>query len=274
MPGLISGRERGRKTIQYRGIVSGCSGTIIGGSMNVTAGNWQRDDSSVYRTAVSGRDTGKDTEKTDRVQKETASSDTKDSSLISSMEEAGNSDFKMKASAPDDSVGQLAAELARAETKMDVLQVLGKATRALASLKMSAYGCEGKEAKKALQQIRRMEKLIKRIQKKVKNLGKEEELERKQEKAIKKQQEERAKQIREELRSRRRKRHRDEQNYALKELAQDGKEAMNETLSSLSGLGTAVSSASSSVTAAGVLEAIGLDTSSMSMDGLSIDLSV
>lgn len=238
--------------------------------MNVTARNWQVEDRSAYKSAVSG----KGTEKTDQTKKETASSDVKENSLISSREEAGNSDFKMKASSPDDSVGQLAAELARSETKMDVLQVLGKATRALANLKMSAYACEGKEAKKALQQIKRMEKLIKRIQKKVKNLGKEEELERKHEKAVKKQQEERAKQIREELRSRRRRRHRDERNYALKELAQDGKEAMNETLSSLSGLGTVASSASSSITAAGVLEAIGLDTSSISMDGMTVDISI
>ncbi len=83
---------------------------------------------------------------------------------------------KIRSSAPKDSVGQLASELARSETKLDVLQVLSKATRALASLKMSAYGCEGKEAKKAAQMIRRMEKLIKRIQKKVKQLSKEEQI--------------------------------------------------------------------------------------------------
>lgn len=180
------------------------------------------------------------------------------------------SDFKMKSSAPNDSVGQLASELAHSETRLDVLQVLSKATRALASLKMSAYACEGDDAKKAAQMIKRMEKLIKRIQKKAKQLGKEEQMEIKQEKAEKEQQIEKAKQIREELRCKRNKRRREERDYAMKELAQDGKESLKETLTSIAGAGSALSGSTAMVyNASG-----GVDLSSVSLDGMSIDLTI
>lgn len=60
------------------------------------------------------------------------------------------SSSKVKSSVPDDSVGELAAMLARAETRIDVQQVASKAVRALTNLKMSAAASEGKEAKKLL----------------------------------------------------------------------------------------------------------------------------
>ena len=131
--------------------------------MNVTEKNWQPESgNTAYRSVKFQDEAGKNAS----VPKETAA---KASDKISD-----RSDFKMQSSAPKDSVGQLASELARSETRLDVLQVLSKATRALASLKMSAYSCEGDDAKKVAQMIKRMEKLIKRIQKKVKQLGTEE----------------------------------------------------------------------------------------------------
>lgn len=194
---------------------------------------------------------------------------TKDSGM-NAKEASDKSDSRIRSSTPDDSVGQLAAELSRSETKLDVLQVLSKATRALANLKMSAYTCEGKDSKKVAQMIRRMEKLIKRIQKKVKQLGKEEQLEIQQKKAEKQKELERAKQIREELRGRRRKRRREERDYAMKELAEDGREAMSETLSGIIGAGSVLSgSPTASGSAAG-----GMDLSSISMEGMSIDVTV
>ena len=123
--------------------------------------------------------------------------------------------------------------LARSETLMDVQQVFSKAMRALADLKMGAIASEGMDAKKYAQQIKRMEKLIKRIQKKLKHLAKEEGLEERAKKAAKKAQLEKEKQIRQELKARRKKRRREEREYALKELAADGKNALNETVSSL-----------------------------------------
>lgn len=180
------------------------------------------------------------------------------------------SDSRMRSSAPNDSVGQLAAELSRSETRMDVLQVLSKATRALANLKMSAYACEGKDAKKVAQMIKRMEKLIKRIQKKAKQLGKEEEMEIQQEKAEKQQQIERAKQIKEELRAKRNKRRREERDYAQKEMYEDGKEALKETLSSMSDASSAFSGSQMiAYNASG-----GIDLSSVSLEGMSIDISI
>ena len=72
-------------------------------------------------------------------------------------EKSGSGGFKVKSSAPDDSVGQLAAMLARAETRIDVQQVASRAIRALTNLKMSAAASEGKDAKKIAQMIKRME---------------------------------------------------------------------------------------------------------------------
>ncbi len=227
--------------------------------MNVTEKNWQPESgNTAYRSVKFQDEAGKNAS----VPKETAP---KASDKISD-----RSDFKMQSSAPKDSVGQLASELARSETRLDVLQVLSKATRALASLKMSAYSCEGDDAKKVAQMIKRMEKLIKRIQKKVKQLGKEEQMELEQEKAEKQQKLERAKQIREELRTKRNKRRREERDYATKELAEDGKESLKETLSSIVGAGSALSGPQAMMyNAAG-----GIDLSSLSMEGASIDLSI
>lgn len=174
-----------------------------------------------------------------------------------------DSNFKMKASAPDDSVGQLAAELARAETKIDVQQVLGKATRALANLKMSAYACQGEDAKKALQMIKRMEKLMKKIQKKLKNLSKEEQLENRQKKAEKQNELQKAKQLQEELKSRRKRRHREEREYALKEMGEDQKIAANEMLSAMP--------KASAPDLASVYNSTGIDLSSV---GASLDIMV
>ena len=94
---------------------------------------------------------------------------------------------------------------------------------------------------------------------------------RKQRKKAEKQKElERAKQIREELRGRRRKRRREERDYAMKELAEDGREAMSETLSGIIGAGSVLSgSPTASGSAAG-----GMDLSSISMEGMSIDVTV
>lgn len=46
-------------------------------------------------------------------------------------EQSGAGNFKVKSSSPDNSVGELASMLARAETRMDVQQVASKAMRAL-----------------------------------------------------------------------------------------------------------------------------------------------
>lgn len=176
--------------------------------------------------------------------------------------------FKVKSSGPENSVGQLASMLASAETVMDVQLVLSKAMRALAELKMAAISCDGKEAKKYAQQIKRMEKLIKRIQKKIKHLSKEQSMEERAKKAAKKAQLEKEKQIRQELKARRRKRRREEREYALKEQATDGKIAMNETISSVLNAASPTADLSSMTGLAGDLMAG--DFSGMDMGGLDI----
>lgn len=101
-----------------------------------------------------------------------------ESSLNALLEQAKeSSNFKISTSMPDDSVGQLATELARSETRMDVVQVSSKAMRALANLKMSYVLSEGKEKEKIAQMIRRMERLTKKIHKKMRHLNNEEQLE-------------------------------------------------------------------------------------------------
>lgn len=244
--------------------------------MNVKERNWQLEHTgSAYRSVRFPKDT--DQTSSDPVQntdKDAAqisgSSASEQKKSAQASEPDSSSSGKMKSSAPSDSVGQLASELSRSETKLDVMQVLSKATRALAALKMSAYSCEGKEAKKVLQMIKRMEKLIKRIQKKLKQLSKEEQIELQRKKAEKEKEAERAKQLQEELRSKRRKRRREERNYAMKELAEDGRESVNETVSALIGAGTALSGPQTAVyNASG-----GIDLSSVSTEGMSIDISV
>lgn len=193
-----------------------------------------------------------------------------------SKEQGGSGSDKMKSSTPDDSVGQLASELARAETRIDVQLVSSKAMRALANLKMSSMSCDEKDKKKIQQMIRRMEKLMKRIQKKLEHLGKEEQLENQQKRAEKKKEEQKAKEIREELRGRRNKRRREERRYALKELAEDGKNAAQETVAAMS---EAAAPSSSAPSGTGTAAPTGVDLSAYSADmgaatGISVDISV
>lgn len=236
--------------------------------MKVTARNWQMEDSrSVYQSAAS-----REAEEKAAVSKTTAEEDIRSTSTEAAGQSADSiGSGKAKASVPDDSVGQLAAELARAESRIDVQQVQSKATRALTNLKMSAYACEGDDAKKVAQMIKRMEKLIKRIQKKLKQLNKEEQLENKKTQAEKKQQEQKAEEIRKELRSRRNKRRREERDYALKEMGEDSKLALNDVLSGISA-STGTSTASSPDLSA--LSAAGYGMDAAAVMGVSVDITV
>lgn len=149
---------------------------------------------------------------------------------------SNNKNGKMKSSMPDDSVGQLASLLAKAETKADVLQVSSKATRALSNLKIAAAFSDGKDKQKIQQMIRRMEKLVKRINKKLRQLNQEEQMELRRKAAEHKMETDEAKEISEELRRRRAKRRREEQKYAKEELNEDQKAAMEEMFESMAGM--------------------------------------
>lgn len=202
--------------------------------MKVTARNWQ---AHAALSSSQTSQTPKADAHTDSVQdpREAMDTDILETSMAPASRSGSDADssFKVKSSGPSNSVGELAAMLARSETLMDVQQVFSKAMRALADLKMGAIASEGKDAKKYAQQIKRMEKLIKRIQKKLKHLAKEQRMEDQAEKAAKKAELEKEKQIRQELEARRKKRRREEKEYALKELSQDGKDSVNETVSSM-----------------------------------------
>lgn len=173
-------------------------------------------------------------------------------SLLGQLKESSN--FKMSVSMPDDSTGQLASELARSETKMDVLQVSSKAMRALGTLKIAYALSEGDEKEKIGRMIRRMQKLTRQIQKKVKNLSKEEQLELQRKRAEKREELEKELEIRKEISKRRKKRRREENRYAAKEMAEDRKEALQETLDAIAGLG---SSSSAAAAAEGLVSAAG-----------------
>ncbi|MEY8338496.1 hypothetical protein AALB16_10835 [Lachnospiraceae bacterium 62-35] len=209
--------------------------------MEITTRSWQKGyDSSIYKPSHKEHSKAeKDTMAKSQSEEDNQSSSI--NALTNQASDSSKSGFKMKSSMPDDSVGELAAMLARAETRMDVQQVYSKAMRALTSLKMSSVASEGNNAKKIAQMIKRMEKLIKRIRKKLQHLNKEEQLERQRKKAEKKMERPKALQLQNELRSRRRKRRRDEQNYALKELAEDGKTALNDTVSAMISAGSSPS---------------------------------
>lgn len=159
------------------------------------------------------------------------------------IKDTGAGGLNISCSIPDDTTGQLAAMLARAETKMDVQQVSSKAVRALSALKMASVFAEGDDAKKVTQRIRRMEKLINRISKKQQHLNKEEVLEMQRKSAESRKEMKRARELESELSNKRTKRRRDERNYASKELARDEKEASQEMIANMAG---AVSSAAAS----------------------------
>lgn len=204
--------------------------------MKITATNWQLDaNSSRYKAASLGEDTKNDTTETSALSEETDFDSLSDSleELTKQAAKSSEGDFKPKSSKSDNSVGQLAAELARAETKLDVQQVSSKATRALINLKMSYTASSGDDQKKIAQMIRRMEKLIKRINKKLQHLGKEEQLEGRRKRAEKNMDTQKETLLRNELRTRRNKRRKDERNYAMKELAEDGKNATQEMVSGM-----------------------------------------
>ena len=173
-----------------------------------------------------------------------------------------NSKF-LKSSSSGESVGSYAALLAKAETKMEVMEVSSKVTWTLAELKMASVGSEGEEAKKLAKQIRRPEKLTKQIQKKLKNLSKEEQLELRKERAIKKMEMEKAQELHKELEKRRTKRRREDRKYAQKEIAEDMK---NETANLLASTGASDPVTSSSLDAA-LGDMGGIDLSMSGFDG-------
>lgn len=180
-------------------------------------------------------------------------------------------DSRVKSSSSDDSVGQLAAALANAETRMDVLQVQSKAIRALANLKAASATATGDEKEKIAKQIRRMEKLMKRIQKKLKHLSKEEQLELRRERAVKKQEFKKAEELRKEIQSRRKKRRRDEKRYAMEEIAQDEKESMQNLYASM---GSALGGVPAAGDAAASFAAAGYGGETVAAEGVSLDISV
>lgn len=184
---------------------------------------------------------------------------------------AGAGEFKVSCTIPDDTTGQLASMLARAETQMDVQQVSSKAMRALNALKMSAVFAEGDDAKKAAARIRRMEKLMNRISKKQQQLNKEESMELQRRSAQKRKEMQREQELSRELNNRRTKRRRDERNYANKEIAQDNKEAAQEMYANMANASSA-SSAPDLSALAGLGGAADFDVSMA--EGASFDVTV
>ncbi len=209
--------------------------------MSVSIRDWQaKTDDTRYQPAPSKESADEKERLAAMLQRESEKKESIFDTFAKSSDSSENN-YKVRSSAPDDSVGQLAAMLARAETRIDVQQVSSRAIRALTNLKMSAAACSEGDAKKIASQIRRMEKLIKRIKKKLQHLSKEEQIENRKKQAEKKQNMKKAEELDKDLRARRNKRRRDERNYATKEMAEDGKNAAAEVTASVAGTGTAVS---------------------------------
>ncbi len=230
--------------------------------MKVTATNWQQSSAAMYRSSSEEGYQNQQTEST--------------SSLLKDTDNFFQDSYCASLSKPEAASEGSGSMLARAETKMDVLQVYSKAMRALANLKMAGLSSESSDSKKIAQMIKRMEKLIKRIQKKLKHLGKEEQLENQRQKAEKAMQEQKEKQIREELRTRRNKRRREEREYALKEMSEDNKTATNDAISSMINATTSAPSLDmSALTGANPYTASSSVSADISaMEGVSIDVSV
>ena len=190
-------------------------------------------------------------------------------SSVSAASQGGDSQggFQIKSSNKGESVGQLAALLSRAETRLDVLQVSSKVTRILMDLKASAAGAKGDEAKKLARQIKRYEKLMKRIEKKLKHLAKEEQLELRRKRALKQMEFEKEQELRQELKNRRAKRRKDEKNYAAKQIEEDRKTEDAEMAAAMTG-GSGSSPLSDALAFA---EGGGIDLSALGGDAVSFD---
>ena len=143
---------------------------------------------------------------------------------------------------------------------------------------MSGALSEGKDKEKIAQMIRRMQKLIKRVRIKMKGLTKEEELEKRRKRAEEEQKEREAREIKDELRNRRDKRQRDERDYAMKEAARGGQEAMAESV--LPGMDRGMPSLPSGVGAAvpavaGAVVSIAADAGAApAVESVSLDVTV
>ena len=230
---------------------------------------------SIYRT---GQQTGEDQIQEQDEKKMQGSQEPFSAVPGRSVSSSGNDTNKIKASVPDDNVAQLASELANCQTKFDVQQVSSKAMRALANLRMSGALSEGTDKEKIAQMIRRMQKLIKRVRIKMKGLTKEEELEKRRKRAEEEQKEREAREIKDELRNRRDKRQRDERDYAMKEAARGGQEAMAESV--LPGMDRGMPSLPSGVGAsvpavAGAVVSIAVDAGAApAVESVSLDVTV
>ena len=178
------------------------------------------------------------------------------------------------------SVGELATMLANAQSTMDVQRVISKGMMALAGLKMAQPLAEGKQKNKITAQIRRIEKLLKRSRNKIRHLNKEADLERKQKKAEKAQEEQKAHAQREELKSRRNKRRRDETRYAQKEVSKDAQERQEAMLEGMAGAvggsSPAVAPVAAPVASAPVAAEVpvGADMAAADVPAVSMDISV
>lgn len=241
--------------------------------MKVTTPNWRLTANHAGYTAALPDDAieKEEEKKIDDLMEKDEDTDTFLTSLesLKSQKADDSKNFNVKSSKPKDSVGQLAAELSRAETRIDVQQVSSKATRALLNLKMAYASSNEKDQKKIAQQIKRMEKLIKKINKKLRHLSKEEQLETRRKRAEKTNDLQKEELLRNEITTRKKKRRREEREYALKELSQDGKDNTREMMSSLSGVmkgGLSLDAA-----ALGDLSSMGIDGAAM-MDMGSIDV--
>ncbi len=244
--------------------------------MMIRAAAWQQGVAdSIYRT---GQQTGEDQIQEQDEKKMQGSQEPFSAVPGRSVSSSGNDTNKIKASVPDDNVAQLASELANCQTKFDVQQVSSKAMRALANLRMSGALSEGKDKEKIAQMIRRMQKLIKRVRIKMKGLTKEEELEKRRKRAEEEQKEREAREIKDELRNRRDKRQRDERDYAMKEAARGGQEAMAESV--LPGMDRGMPSLPSGVGAAvpavaGAVVSIAADAGAApAVESVSLDVTV
>ena len=240
--------------------------------MKIPSADYQTKSNSVYQPSALKEDTERIDEQADSLQSE-PETEGENSQKIS----ANTDSLKISCSIPEDSTGQLAAMLARAETKIAVLDVSSKATRALNSLKMASTLAEGDDAKKVAQMIRRMEKLINRIHKKQQHLNKEEMLELQKKAAESRKEMEKASKLDDELRGKRTKRRRDERNYAQKELAEDEKNNAQEMFANLasggaSGVPDNIPGASADLPASVDLSSAAL--SSPAVESISLDVTV
>ncbi|MDL2218273.1 hypothetical protein LJC27_06405 [Christensenellaceae bacterium OttesenSCG-928-M15] len=152
----------------------------------------------------------------------------KEQQKIKERAEAATETGKTSSSKPNDESGLLIRRLVAAQAQMEVVDVIGKAMRALASARPTASG-DSDDAKLARAIVKRLLKVVQRGQRKIRDLNHEDNLRLEETREKRRQNDARVKEIQAELRKKVRARKRRERKYLQEEENRNNPQLANST---------------------------------------------